>query len=148
VSIVQKLVIKLSNTSTMFSQQVEITLLKYLRTSFSGRHIITFNVILTITNAISKNLSSSCTKRLPIITYIHPLNKWMCTEIRLPKIFTALYLQSNLVTSSKKGILETWNLTPPLRYIPMHILAWTDCVKPSTGKISYTDIFSSSNLQK
>ena len=105
-SIVQKLVIKLPNTSTMFSQQVEITLLKYLRTSFSGRHIITFNVILTITNAISKNLSSSCTKRLPIITYIHPLNKWMCTEIRLPKIFTALYLQSNLVTSTIKGILD------------------------------------------
>ena len=38
VSIVQKLVVKLSNTSTTFSQQVEIT----------------FNVILTITNAISK----------------------------------------------------------------------------------------------
>ena len=28
--------------------------------------------ILTITNAISKNLSSSGTKWLPIMTYIHP----------------------------------------------------------------------------
>ena len=31
----------------------------------------TFNVILTITNDISKNLPSSGTKWLPIITYIH-----------------------------------------------------------------------------
>ena len=33
---------------------------------------ITFNVILTINNAISKNLPSSGTKCLPIMTYIHP----------------------------------------------------------------------------
>jgi hypothetical protein len=33
---------------------------------------VTFNVILTITNAISKNLPSSGTKWLPIMTYIHP----------------------------------------------------------------------------
>jgi hypothetical protein len=33
---------------------------------------ITFNVILTITNAISKNLPSSGTKWIPIMTYIHP----------------------------------------------------------------------------
>ena len=32
---------------------------------------ITFNVILTITNVISKNLPSSGTKWLPIMTYIH-----------------------------------------------------------------------------
>jgi hypothetical protein len=31
-----------------------------------------FNVILTIINAISKNLPSSGTKWLPIMTYIHP----------------------------------------------------------------------------
>jgi hypothetical protein len=31
--------------------------------------MITFNVILTITNAISKNLPSSGTKWLPIMTY-------------------------------------------------------------------------------
>jgi len=29
----------------------------------------------------------------------------------------------------------------------MDILAWTDCVRSSAGKISYIDIFSSSNLQ-
>jgi hypothetical protein len=34
---------------------------------------ITFNVILTITNAINKNLHSSGTKWLPIMTCIHPL---------------------------------------------------------------------------
>jgi hypothetical protein len=34
------------------------------------------------------------------------------------------------------------------RCIPMDILAWTDCVRSSAGKISYIDIFSSSNLQK
>jgi hypothetical protein len=33
---------------------------------------LSFNVILTITNAISKNLPSSSTKWLPIMTYIHP----------------------------------------------------------------------------
>ena len=33
---------------------------------------ITFNVILTITNATSKNLPSSGTKWLPIMTCIHP----------------------------------------------------------------------------
>ena len=32
--------------------------------------------------------------------------------------------------------------------IPMDILAWTECVRSSAGKISYIDIFSSSNLQK
>ena len=35
-------------------------------------HTVTFNVILTITNAISENLPSSGTKWLPIMTYIHP----------------------------------------------------------------------------
>jgi hypothetical protein len=30
----------------------------------------------------------------------------------------------------------------------MDILAWTDCVRSSAGKISYIDIFSNSNLQK
>jgi len=30
----------------------------------------------------------------------------------------------------------------------MDILAWTDCVRSNAGKISYIDIFSSSNLQK
>jgi len=34
---------------------------------------LTFNVIITITHAISKNLPSSGTKWLPIMTYIHPL---------------------------------------------------------------------------
>jgi hypothetical protein len=34
---------------------------------------IKFNAILTITSAISKNLSSSGTQWLPIMTYIHPL---------------------------------------------------------------------------
>jgi len=51
-----------------------------------------------------------------------------------------------LVTISIKGILKISNLTPWC--IPMHILSWTDCVRSSAGKISYIDIFSSSNLQK
>ena len=42
-------------------------------TPFLMSHI-TFNVILTITNAVSKNLPSSGTKWLPIMTYIHPLS--------------------------------------------------------------------------
>jgi hypothetical protein len=59
VSIVQKLVVKLSNTSTLFSQQVEITLSKCMRVSGNWEE---FNVILTINNAISKNVPSSDTK--------------------------------------------------------------------------------------
>ena len=55
-------------------------------------------------------------------------------------------LHLNLVSSPIKGILEILNLTT--RCIPMDILAWTDCVRSSAGKISYTDIFSNSNLQK
>ena len=34
------------------------------------------------------------------------------------------------------------------RCIPMHILAYADCVRSSTGYVSYIDIFCSSNLQK
>jgi hypothetical protein len=45
-----------------------------------------------------------------------------------------LYLHPNLVSSPIKGILEILNLTP--RCIPMDILAWTDCVISSAGKIS------------
>ena len=58
------------------------------------------------------------------------------------------FLHPNLVSRPIKGILEIKNLTP--RCNPMDILAWTDCVRSSAGKISYTciDIFSSSNLQK
>jgi hypothetical protein len=41
----------------------------------TAANTITFNVILRITNAISKNLPSSSTKWLPIMTYIHPLHK-------------------------------------------------------------------------
>ena len=44
-------------------------------------------------------------------------------------------LHPNLVSSPIKGILEILNLTPP-RCIPMDILAWTDCVRSSAGKIS------------
>ena len=40
----------------------------------------------------------------------------------------------NLVSSPIKGILEILNLTT--RCIPMDILAWTDCVRSSAGKIS------------
>ena len=41
-------------------------------------------VILTITNAISKNLPSSVTKWLPIMTYIHPLyNIFSHSKLRL-----------------------------------------------------------------
>ena len=43
-------------------------------------------------------------------------------------------LHPNLVSSPIKGILEILNLTT--RCIPMDILAWTDCVRSSTGKIS------------
>ena len=43
-------------------------------------------------------------------------------------------LHPNLVSSPIKGILEIFNLTP--RCIPMDILAWTDCVRSSAGKIS------------
>ena len=43
-------------------------------------------------------------------------------------------LHPNLVSSPIKGILEILNLTP--RCIPMDILAWTDCVRSSAGKIS------------
>ena len=45
-------------------------------------------------------------------------------------------LHPNLVSSPIKGILEILNLTPPPRYFPMDILAWTDCVRSSAGKIS------------
>jgi hypothetical protein len=38
------------------------------------------NVTLTITNAISKNLPSSGTKWLPVMTYIHPLYTAVCIE--------------------------------------------------------------------
>ena len=41
--------------------------------SYCKDNTIAFNVILTITNAISKNLPSSGTEWLPIMTYIHPL---------------------------------------------------------------------------
>ena len=43
-------------------------------------------------------------------------------------------LHPNLVSSPIKGILEILNLTT--RCIPMDILAWTDCVSTSAGKIS------------
>ena len=43
-------------------------------------------------------------------------------------------LHPNLVSSPIKGILEILNLTT--RCIPMDILAWTDCVRSSAGKIS------------
>jgi hypothetical protein len=43
-------------------------------------------------------------------------------------------LHPNLVSSPIKGILEILNLIP--RCIPMDILAWTDCVRSSAGKIS------------
>ena len=43
-------------------------------------------------------------------------------------------LHPNLVSSPIKGILEILNLTS--RCIPMDILAWTDCVRSSAGKIS------------
>ena len=43
-------------------------------------------------------------------------------------------LHPNLVSSPIKGILEILNLTP--QCIPMDILAWTDCVRSSAGKIS------------
>ena len=58
--------------------------------------------------------------------------------------YYALYLQSNLIRSPKKGILE---ILSDLWCILIHILSWEDCVKLSTCKISYIDIFSSSNLQ-
>ena len=66
-------------------------------------------------------------------------------EIRIPKNFLSV-LHPNLVSSPIKGILEIFNLTT--RCIPMDILAWTDCVSTSAGKMSLIDIFSSSNLQK
>ena len=43
-------------------------------------------------------------------------------------------LHPNLVSSPIKGILEIFNLTT--RCIPMDILAWTECVRSSAGKIS------------
>jgi hypothetical protein len=43
-------------------------------------------------------------------------------------------LHPNLVSSPIKGILEILNLTT--QCIPMDILAWTDCVRSSAGKIS------------
>ena len=43
-------------------------------------------------------------------------------------------LHPNLVSSPIKGILEILNLTT--RCIPIDILAWTDCVRSSAGKIS------------
>jgi hypothetical protein len=45
-------------------------------------------------------------------------------------------LHSNLVSSpiKDKGILEILNLNPWC--IPMDILAWTECVRSSAGKIS------------
>jgi hypothetical protein len=93
VSIVQKLFVKLSNTSTTFSQQVENNIIEVFESMtahfwamdtplFSG-HLwaldawtITFNIILTINSAISKNLPSSGTKWLSIMTYPHPPEIW------------------------------------------------------------------------
>jgi hypothetical protein len=54
-------------------------------------------------------------------------------EIRIPKNFLSV-LHPNLVSSPIKGILEILNLTT--QCIPMDILAWTDCVRSSAGKIS------------
>ena len=80
VSIVQK---HRSNTSTMLFPPVAKTLLKCLRIFEQWTHRCLadisghlthyqFKVILTITNATSKNLPSSDTKCLPIMTDIHP----------------------------------------------------------------------------
>ena len=43
-------------------------------------------------------------------------------------------LHPNLVSSPIKGILEILNFTP--QCIPMNIMAWTDCVRSSAGKIT------------
>ena len=61
------------------------------------------------------------------------LNLPNLVEIRILKFFLSV-LHPNLVSSLIKGILEISNLTP--RCIPMDILAWTDCVRSSAGKIS------------
>ena len=60
-------------------------------------------------------------------------NSGNLVEIMIPKNFLSV-LHPNLVSSPIKGILEILNLTP--RCIPTDILAWTDCVRPSAGKIS------------
>jgi hypothetical protein len=49
------------------------------------------------------------------------------------------YFVSHFIGAPIEGILEILNLTP--RCIPMDILAWTDCVRSSAGKISLKDIF-------
>ena len=49
-----------------------------------------FNVLLTIINAISKNLPSSGTKWLPIMTYIHPPGFVIVTY---PSIFQKLVVK-------------------------------------------------------
>jgi len=55
------------------------------------------------------------------------------TLIITQKKCSALYLQSNLVTSTNKCILEIQNMTT--QCIPMHILSCTYCVRSSSGNI-------------
>ena len=76
----------------------------------------------------------------PIICYFNLL------EIRIPKkffvcIFILISFQSYQMYSGNFKL-------DPARCIPMDILACTDCVRSIAGNISYTDIFSSSNLKK
>ena len=82
------------------TQQVEITLSKCLRvwqqvferwTHCCLADIwrnITFNVIFTITNSISKSLPSSGTNCLPIMTYTHPHEYHICTVFSCNNYFT------------------------------------------------------------
>ena len=96
---------------------------------------ITFNVILTITNATSKNLPSTGTKWLPIMTYIHtPLvisvnyiekktkliknmvNKFSCTIFRLSKSLCPSKVSLNkLVILLTVAKWYTWSHLCPIK---------------------------------
>ena len=80
-SIVQKLVVKHFNNIFATGGNNIVEVFESLTASFWTMNtplfrgiwcLITFDVILTITNDISKNLPSSSTQWCPIITYVHP----------------------------------------------------------------------------
>ena len=51
-----------------------------------------------------------------------------------------------LLSTTERPLVQNCEIASILEALA--ILAWTDCVRSSAGKILYIDIFSSSNLQK
>ena len=85
---------------------------KFVLVSYCKDNIKCDSVILTITNATSKNLLSSGTKWLPIMTFIHPLMvRVVVSRVRISQVKTIVIsncLQTG-VTCSK--------YTPPIKML-------------------------------